>query len=77
MKTINSFILEKLKITKHMLNNQRDGYEYVDLGLQSGTLWAIRYTSGGKDLFFGVDDAYEMHDGDCLVLQGVDGNEID
>ena len=40
MKTINSFILEKLKITKHMLNNQRDGYEYVDLGLPSGTLWA-------------------------------------
>jgi hypothetical protein len=40
MKTINSFISEKLKITKNMLNNQRDGYEYVDLGLPSGTLWA-------------------------------------
>ncbi len=40
MKTINIFISEKLKITKHMLNNQRDGYEYVDLGLPSGTLWA-------------------------------------
>lgn len=40
MKTINVFISEKLKITKHMLNNQRDGYEYVDLGLPSGTLWA-------------------------------------
>lgn len=40
MKTINSFISEKLKITKNMLNNRRDGYEYVDLGLPSGTLWA-------------------------------------
>jgi hypothetical protein len=40
MKTINSFISEKLKITKHMINNQRDGYEYVDLDLPSGTLWA-------------------------------------
>jgi hypothetical protein len=37
MKTINSFISEKLKITKNMLNNQ---HEYVDLGLPSGTLWA-------------------------------------
>ena len=40
MKTINSFISEKLKITKKMLDNQRDGYEYVDLVLPSGTLWA-------------------------------------
>ena len=40
MKTINSFILEKLKITKHMINNQHNGYEYVDLGLPSRTLWA-------------------------------------
>jgi hypothetical protein len=40
MKTINNFISEKLKITKHMINNQRDGYEYVDLDLPSGTLWA-------------------------------------
>ena len=37
MKTINSFISEKLKITKKMLDNQ---HEYVDLGLPSGTLWA-------------------------------------
>lgn len=37
MKTINNFINEKLKITKKMLNNQ---YEFVDLGLPSGTLWA-------------------------------------
>ena len=37
MKTINSFISEKLKITKNMINNQHD---YVDLGLPSGTLWA-------------------------------------
>jgi len=40
MKAINNFINEKLKITKHMINNQRDGYEYVDLDLPSGTLWA-------------------------------------
>jgi len=40
MKTINNFISEKLKITKNMINNQRDGYEYVDLNLPSGTLWA-------------------------------------
>jgi hypothetical protein len=39
MKTINNFINEKLKITKKMLNNQ---YNYVDLGLPSGTLWADR-----------------------------------
>ena len=37
MKTINSFISEKLKITKKMLDNQ---YDYVDLDLPSGTLWA-------------------------------------
>ena len=37
MKTINSFISEKLKITKNMLNNQ---HKYVDLDLPSGTLWA-------------------------------------
>ena len=37
MKTINSFINEKLKITKKMLDSQ---YDYVDLGLPSGTLWA-------------------------------------
>jgi hypothetical protein len=37
MKTINRFISEKLKITKKMLNDQ---YDYVDLGLPSGTLWA-------------------------------------
>ena len=40
MKAINNFINEKLKITKHMINNQRDGYEYVDLDLPSCTLWA-------------------------------------
>ena len=40
MKTINIFISEKLKITKNMINNQYNGYEYVDLGLPSGTLWA-------------------------------------
>jgi uncharacterized protein (TIGR02145 family) len=37
MKAINNFINEKLKITKKMLNNQ---YEFVDLDLPSGTLWA-------------------------------------
>ena len=37
MKTINSFINEKLKITKNMIHSQQD---YVDLGLPSGTLWA-------------------------------------
>ena len=40
MKTINNFINEKLKITKKMINNQHNGYEYVDLDLPSGTLWA-------------------------------------
>ena len=40
MKNFNTYISEKLKITKHMINNQRDGYEYVDLDLPSGTLWA-------------------------------------
>ena len=37
MKTINSFISEKLKVTKQILNKHKD---YVDLGLPSGTLWA-------------------------------------
>ena len=37
MKTINSFISEKLKVTKQILNKHK---EYVDLGLPSGTLWA-------------------------------------
>ena len=42
MKTINNFINEKLKITKTMLNinNKYNGYEFVDLCLPSGTLWA-------------------------------------
>jgi hypothetical protein len=40
MKTINNFINEKLKITKNMINNQHNGYEFVDLDLPSGTLWA-------------------------------------
>lgn len=36
MKTINSFISEKLKVTKQILNKHK---ECVDLGLPSGTLW--------------------------------------
>jgi hypothetical protein len=54
MKTINNFINEKLKITKHMINNQRDGYEYVDLDLPSGTLWATCNV--------GADEEYECGD---------------
>jgi len=50
MKTINSFINEKLKITKKMLNNQ---YEYVDLGLSSGTLWATCNVGAKKEHEYG------------------------
>jgi hypothetical protein len=48
MKNFNTYISEKLKITKHMINNQRNGYEYVDLDLPSGTLWA-KYNVGAED----------------------------
>ena len=40
MKAINNFINEKLKITKKMLNNKYNGYEFIDLCLPSGILWA-------------------------------------
>ena len=48
MKNFNTYISEKLKITKHMINNQRNGYDYVDLNLPSGTLWA-KYNVGAED----------------------------
>jgi hypothetical protein len=50
MKTINCFISEKLKITKKMLNNQ---YEYVDLDLPSGTLWADRNVGAKTETEYG------------------------
>ncbi len=50
MKTINSFISEKLKITKNMINNQHD---YVDLGLPSGTLWADRNVGAKTETEYG------------------------
>lgn len=51
MKNFNTYISEKLKITKNMINNQHNGYEFVDLGLPSGTLWA--------KCNIGVDEEYE------------------
>jgi len=50
MKTINSFISEKLKITKKMLDNQ---YDYIDLDLPSGTLWAKCNVGAKKETEFG------------------------
>ena len=50
MKTINSFISEKLKITKKMLDNQ---YDYVDLGLPSGTLWCECNLGAHKETEYG------------------------
>ena len=46
MKNFNTYISEKLKITKKILGNQStkkmldNQYEFIDLGLPSGTLWA-------------------------------------
>ena len=42
MKNFNTYISEKLKITKNTLSKQynNNGHEFVDLGLPSGTLWA-------------------------------------
>jgi hypothetical protein len=54
MKTINSFISEKLKITKNMINNQHNGYEFVDLDLPSGTLWAKCNIGAEKETNYGV-----------------------
>ena len=33
MKNFNTYINEKLKITKNMINNKLNGYEFVDLDL--------------------------------------------
>lgn len=50
MKTINSFILEKLKVTKKLLNKHK---EYVDLDLPSGTLWAKCNVGANEEYEYG------------------------
>jgi hypothetical protein len=40
MKTFNQYITEKIKLSGNRFDNQHNGFEYVDLGLPSGTLWA-------------------------------------
>ena len=50
MKNFSTYINEKLKITKNMLNNQ---YEYVDLDLPSGTLWCDRNIGAKTETEYG------------------------
>jgi hypothetical protein len=50
MKPIYSFISEKLKITKHTINAQ---YDYVDLGLPSGTIWAKCNIGANEEIEYG------------------------
>ena len=54
MKNFNTYISEKLKITKKKLNNNHNGHEYVDLELPSGTLWATCNV--------GADEEYDSGD---------------
>ena len=51
MKTINSFISEKLKITKKVLKQNQ--YEFIDLCLPSGTLWADRNVGAKTETEYG------------------------
>ena len=40
MKSFNQYITEKIRLPKDRFENQHNGFEYVDLDLPSGTLWA-------------------------------------
>jgi hypothetical protein len=40
MKNFNQYITEKIKLSKDRFETKYNGFEYVDLGLPSGTLWA-------------------------------------
>jgi len=53
MKNFNTYISEKLKITKSKLNNNHNGHEYVDLGLPSGTLWATCNVGAEEEYEYG------------------------
>jgi len=56
MKNFNTYISEKLKITKNTLSKQynNNGHEYVDLDLPSGILWAKCNVGAEKETDFGV-----------------------
>ena len=40
MKTFNQYITEKIKLSSYRFKQRNNDFEYVDLGLPSGTLWA-------------------------------------
>jgi hypothetical protein len=56
MKNFNTYISEKLKITKNTLSKQHNnnGHEFVDLDLPSGTLWAKCNIGAEKETNYGV-----------------------
>lgn len=54
MKKFSTYINEKLKITKKLLDNQHNGYDYVDLGLPSGTMWSICNLGGEEETDYGI-----------------------
>lgn len=54
MKNFSTYINEKLKITKKLLDNQHNGYDYVDLGLPSGTMWSICNLGGDEETDYGI-----------------------
>ena len=54
MKNFSTYINEKLKITKKLLDNQHNGYDYVDLGLPSGTMWSVCNLGGEEETDYGI-----------------------
>ena len=48
MKSFNQYITEKIKLSDDRFVGKNNGYEYVDLGLKSGTIWA-KYNVGAED----------------------------
>lgn len=56
MKNFNTYINEKLKITKNTLSKQynNNGHEFIDLGLPSGTLWAKCNIGAETETNYGV-----------------------
>jgi hypothetical protein len=54
MKNFSTYINEKLKITKKLLDNQHNGYDYVNLGLPSGTMWSVCNLGGDEETDYGI-----------------------
>lgn len=53
MKAFNQYITEKIKLSGDRFENQHNGFEYVDLELPSGNLWAVTNVGADKETDFG------------------------